>query len=161
MRGNRRLKWRSGRLSAALCVLLLSGTWVACGGDGVVDPPDEVSAIEPFVGTWDAEVFEVTSDADTTIVADLMVNGSFHINVQPSGTYTATLDFGGIPLVEIGQLSVTTGFVTLRPNDGDPATSAYTFVSPNYLRLEGPTDFDFNLDQVLDPAHALIELRRR
>ena len=132
----------------------------ACGDDGG-NGTEPDPAIAPFVGTWDAEVFTVTSDADPETVADLMVNGTFNINVQPSGTYTATLAFGGIPLVEIGTLSVAEDFLTLRPNGGDPATSAYTFVTDDYLRLIGPTEFDFNLDDELEPAEAHIELQRR
>lgn len=154
MRGRGR---RSG-WSVLLGVLL-----VACGGggggNGIVEPDP---AVVPFVGTWDAEVFTLTSVADPDIVADLMVNGSFTINVQPSGTYTATLWFGGVQVgVEIGTLSVAGGFITLRPNGGDPATSEYTFLEEDYLRLEGPTEFDFNLDEELEPADALIELQRR
>jgi hypothetical protein len=94
-------------------------------------------------------------------VADLMENGSFVIHVEPSGTYTATLTFGGFPLVEIGTLAVSGDFVILRPSGGDPATSAYDFVRSDYLRLDGPTDFDFNLDGELDPAQAHIELQKR
>jgi hypothetical protein len=133
---------------------------VACGAEGptVVEPDPTIA---PFVGTWDAQVFDVTSDADTTRVADLTVNGVFNINVQPSGTYTATLTFGGIPIVEIGIMSVAGGFITLRPNGGDPATSAFTLTRPDYLVLDGPTEFDFNQDLVLDPAQAHIELQRR
>jgi len=143
------------RVLAALAVLTL----VAACGDPVVPPtPTE---IEPFVGLWDAEVFAVTSDEDTTVVADLMVNGDFTINIEPSGTYTATLTFGGIPIPEIGQLSVGNGFITLRPNGGDPATSAYVFQGPDYLVLDGPTEFDFNQDLIPDPAQAHIEIRRR
>lgn len=131
---------------------------IGCGSDVIVPP---ANGVEPFVGTWDAEVFDVTSDEDTTVVADLTENGDFTINIQPSGNYTATLTFGGIPIVEIGQMSVSNGFITLRPNGGDPATSAYAFPSPDYLVLDGPTDFDFNLDLILDPAQAHIEIRRR
>ncbi|MEM7417438.1 MAG: hypothetical protein AAF389_18245, partial [Gemmatimonadota bacterium] len=133
----------------------------ACGGETIVDPPD-VDLVAPFVGTWDATVFDVTSDADTSVVADLTIDGEFVINVQASGLYTATLTFGGIPIVEIGQLRPTSdGFVTLQPNGGDPATSAFDFVRADYLTLDGPTEFDFNLDTVLDPAQAYIELQRR
>jgi hypothetical protein len=151
-------KRRNGWLGTFVVTALLA----ACGGSN--NPPLEPDqAIQPFVGTWDAEVFTVTSDADPTVVADLMENGSFFLNIQPSGFYTATLVFGGIPLVETGQMSVAGGFVTLRPNapDSRPATSAFTFLQSDYLRLAGPTDFDFNLDGELDPAQALIELRRR
>ncbi len=135
----------------------------ACGEGGpIVPPPEEDNGVAPFVGTWDATVFDITSVADTTIVADLLLNnGSFTINVQESGTYTATLTFGGQPLVEIGQLTSSNGFVTLRPIQGDPATSAFVFVRPDYFTLDGPTEFDFNLDQVLEPAALYAELQRR
>ncbi len=141
----------------------------ACGGSTTelpTDPPE----IEPFVGTWDAEVFRVRSDADTTIVADLIdIGGDFTLNVQPSGQYTAQLSFtatdslGIQPFVEIGEMSVTEGFVTLRPTvpPGSPASSAFTFVREDFLRLEGPTEFDFNLDEEPDPAQLLAELQRR
>jgi len=142
---------------------------VACGDDGVVEPPPS-EAIEPFVGTWDAEVFEVTSVAADSIVADLIeVGGSFTLNVQESGLYTAQLSFtatdslGIQPFVEIGEMSVSGDVVTLRPTTppGDPVSSTYTFVADDYLRLVGPTEFDFNLDDQPDPAELLAELRRR
>lgn len=153
------MRRRWNRWTGMALVLLTVG---ACGGDDSTGPPEEdPDAIAPFVGTWDAEVFTVTSDADPSIVADLMENGSFTINVQPSGTYTATLTFGGIPLVEIGEISVQGDFIILLPNGGEPATSSYEFVRSDYVRLEGPTEFDFNLDGELDPAQAFIELQRR
>lgn len=144
-----------------MMLALLAIVLPACGDDPVTPPPDE-DLVAPFVGTWDAAVFTVTSDADTSVVADLTIDGSFVINVQASGLYTATLTFGGIPLVEIGQLRPSSdGFVTLQPNGGDPATSSYDFVRADYLVLDGPTEFDFNLDTVLDPAQGYIELQRR
>lgn len=145
-------------LWAALLALAVAAA--ACGDPM---PPEQIEnpEIQPFVGTWDAVVFDVTSDADTTQVADLMIDGMFVVNFQPSGRYTATLTFGGIPLVEIGVISVSGDFVTLRPNGGDPATSEFDFAQPDSLILDGPTEFDFNLDEVLDPAQAHIELVRR
>lgn len=105
------------------------------------------------------------ADADTTIVADLVQNGSFVINVQPSGTYTATLVFAGLtPIVEIGQLTVSGGFVTLRPNQTPPcpvAPQRYQFTRSDYLILgPGPTCFPFRPGE-LDPGQAYIELERR
>lgn len=149
--------------------VLAAMAFAACGGSTVA-PPTEAPEVEPFVGTWDAETFRVTSDADTSIVADLLdIGGAFTLNVQASGQYTAQLSFtatdslGIQPFVEIGQLSVTDGFVTLRPTvpAGSPASSAYTFVREDFLRLVGPTEFDFNFDEDPDPAELFAELQRR
>ena len=65
----------------------------ACGSDPVaVDP-----AVAPFVGTWDAVVLTVIADAPPNIVADVLATGgSFWISVEPSGQYTATLEFIGL-----------------------------------------------------------------
>lgn len=154
--------WKVRREAKWLPVLLLTVTLAACGDDDSPNPVEPDPAIAPFVGTWDAEVFTVTSDADPSIVADLMENGSFFINVQPSGTYTASLEFGGTPLPpEVGMMTVSGNTITLNPSGADAATSEFTFVSEDYLRLEGPTEFDFNLDGELEPAQAFIELRRR
>ncbi|MDX1492455.1 MAG: hypothetical protein R3253_00170 [Longimicrobiales bacterium] len=155
-----------------MALLVLVSVVQACGGnDGILPPDDDLEAIEPFVGSWDAEEFRVTSDADTTIVADLIrdVDGVFQFTVEPSGTYTAQLSFtptDSLPtqvFVEIGQMSVTDGFITLRPSQppGPAVSSSYTFLSSDLLRLEGPTDFDFNLDGTLDPAQLYAELRRQ
>jgi len=139
-------------------------TAAACGKDTITGPvanPD----VEPFVGTWDARVFTVTADADTTIVADLIDNGSFVVNIQPSGTYTATLVYAGLsPIVEIGVLAVSDGFVTLRPNQTapcPPSPQRYEFTRTDYLVLgPGPTCFPFRPGE-LDPGQAYIELERR
>ena len=152
--GRQRFSW-TGTLFLAL---LFAG----CGEDTVVDPP-AVDLVAPFVGTWDAEVFTVTNDANTSQVADLMLDGSFTMNVQPSGTYTATLLFGDLsPIIEIGVLRPSeSGTVTLQPTGGDPATSVFVFEREDYLTLDGPTDFDFNLDGTPEEAQAYIELQRR
>ena len=133
----------------------------ACGGgsDVEVDP-----AVAPFVGTWDAEVLTMTSDADPGTVVDVLEFGAFYITVEPSGQYTATLVHPLGAAVEIGQMTVVGGTVILDPSlpaTAATATSAYTFDSEDYLVLDGPTTYDFNNDQVDDPAQAHIELQRR
>jgi hypothetical protein len=114
---------------------------------------------------WDAEDFVVTSDAQPPAVADLLDNGSFSLTVQPSGQYTAILTYGGLsPVVEFGQLSVvSTGFLRLTPTGGGPCLSnaSFTFGAADFLTIEGPTCFDFNLDGTLEAAQSHLELRRR
>jgi hypothetical protein len=157
----------------------------ACGGDGGgVTEPDSYRTTS-FVGTWDAVSFTVASRADPDVWADLLGNGTFNINVQRSGTYTATLAFdGGIPLVEIGTL-ISLGactpnapacyYVVLSPNGGHATASGFTstFFTPNTfvyysltgnhdrLLLIGPTEFVFNPDDGPEQADARIDLRLR
>src|SRR5688572_15225351 len=124
----------------AVCAAL---TLVACGTstDVDIDP-----AVEPFVGTWDAVVFTVTGDAPPNTVVDVLTLGAFWIAIQPSGNYTATLEFPGAP-PELGDLTVeSSSQLTLRPTGDDPAPSTYVFATPDSLVLDGPTEFDFNLD---------------
>lgn len=165
--------WKPRNVWTAWIALLAIAT--ACGGSdgpGLTDP-DPDPEIEPFVGLWDAEVFEVTSDADATIVARLIELGaSFTLNIEPSGTYTATLDLSQVeevdslgidPFVEIGKMAVNGNFVTLTPTTpaGPPVSGEVTFLGADYFRLVAPTEFDFNLDSELDPAELLVELRKR
>jgi hypothetical protein len=149
------------------CVVALTValTAVACGGDDPLvvqtDP-----AVAPFVGTWDAVDFTVTNDADTTTVpADLLKNGSFTINIQPSGLYTATLVLGALnPFVEIGQLTVSGSVLTLTPTGGPgpcPASSVFEFPDTDTLVLDGPTCLDVNGDGEDEDAQAHIVLERR
>lgn len=131
-------------------------------GDETIPGPDP--AVAPFVGTWDATEFTVTNDANPMQVADLLVNGSFFIVVEPSGLYTATLFFGQLPpFPEVGQISVSGGFITLMPSTGSPcpASSTYAFSGPDYVTLDGPSCFDFNLDGIREAATAHVELQRR
>lgn len=144
-------------LGSVCAVLVLAG----CGGSSTeveIDP-----AVEPFVGTWDAVVFTVTSTEPppNTVVVDVLTLGAFWIAIEPSGTYTATLEFPGAP-PEIGKLTIeSSAQLTLRPNGGDPAPSTYVFAASDSLVLDGGTEFDFNLDRVDEPGQAHIELLRR
>jgi len=144
-----------GWMGGACAVLMLAG----CGGSSTeveIDP-----AVEPFVGTWDAVAFTVTGDAPPNTVVDVLTLGAFWIAIEPSGTYTATLEFPGAP-PEIGKLTIESSTqLTLRPNAGDPAPSTYVFAAADSLVLDGATEFDFNLDGTNEPGQAHIELLRR
>jgi hypothetical protein len=142
-----------GPVSAALIL-------AACGGSSTgveIDP-----AVAPFVGTWDAVVFTVTGDEPPNIQDDVLTKyGPFWIDIQPSGSYAATIEFPGVP-PELGTVTIDSSTqLTLHPTGGDPAPSAYVFAAPDSLVLDGPTEFDLNGDFVPEPAQAHIELVRR
>jgi len=135
----------------------------ACSGGSEIEADP---AVAPFVGTWDAEAFEVTSDADPTIQVDVLaIPAAFYISIEPSGQYTATLEHPLGAAIEIGQLTVIGATVRLDPSipaDGVTATSSFVFTADDYLVLDGPTEYDFNGDFVADEAAtAHIELQRR
>ena len=153
--------WRTrcGPLLFALVVGALS----ACGSeDPLVSGNDP--AIEPFLGDWEATELVVVNDANASDSVDVLEEGGiFTINVQPSGTYTATLSFLGAPFVEIGQLSVFESTLILQPTQppGPSATSTFEFDGPDNLTLDGPLDFDFNGDGTPEPGQGHIELVRQ
>ena len=152
------MRW-IGRNELGLAITLLA--LVACGGGTEVEADPSVA---PFVGTWDATVLTMTSDAEPTLVYDVLQAGEFFIVVEPSGQYTASLDTVLGTAVEIGQLTVIGNTLRLDPTHppgASSATSTYAFTSADYLVLDGPTEFDFNGDQVRDPATAHFELQRR
>jgi hypothetical protein len=134
---------------------------VVVAGCGTSTDPDVDPAVEPFVGTWDAVVFTVTGDAPPNTVVDVLTLAAFWIAIEPSGTYTATIELPGA-LPEIGDLTVDgPSQLTLRPSVGPPAPSTYSFATPDSLVLDGATEFDFNLDGTDEPGQAHIELVRR
>jgi hypothetical protein len=131
---------------------------LGCGsGNGVVDP-----ALEPLVGSWEATTFTVRH-RDEDITADVLASGaSFQLVIEGSGRYTATLRAFQVDNVEKGTLTVSGSSITFRPREPeprDPVTSAWT-LDGGVLTLDGPTDFDFNLDGTPEPALAHIEFRR-
>lgn len=156
--GGRRARRRPRVLLTALTTtLILAG----CGGSdpaGIGNPDPDVA---PFVGTWEAVTFEVTNLADTTEVFDVVAAGSFTLDVQPSGFYTAILHISGSqPLPENGELSVIGESIRLSPTGGTGATAEYMFQGPDRVELNGPTEFDFNFDGEPESASAHMVLER-
>jgi hypothetical protein len=149
-------RWRD-RLAFGAALLLATG----CGASGGVEPDP---AVAPFVGTWDATVYEIWPESNPAGVIDVLdAFGPFRITVEPSGQYTAALE-ATPPQVQIGKLTVigTTIRLDVTTPPGEPsATASYSFTAEDYVVLDGSIEVDFNNDGARDPGGAHIELQRR
>jgi hypothetical protein len=142
-------------------MLIMATISAACGEDPIEADP----SVAPFVGLWEADSLTMTSDADTTMVDNLIAQGGFFtLSVEPSGQYTATIGLIGATSVEIGDLDVLASALQLnRTFPPPPASSVSTFVlvSDDFLILDGPSEYDFNRDGLPEGAQAHIELQRQ
>ena len=147
------------RLIRGLSLFLLSLT--GCG-DPAPTGPDPL--IEPFVGDWTATAFVLTSSVSELVSIDLIqLGGTFDLNIQPSGSYTAILIYAGLGQTEMGTISATSNTVTLNREfpSRENEVSAYQFIGDTVLILDGDTEFDFDFDGQEDPALAHFELLRK
>jgi hypothetical protein len=107
----------------------------------------------------------MTSDADTSVVDNLIAQGGFFtLSVEPSGQYTATIGVAGGTSVEIGDLDVLGTALQLNrtfPPPPSSSASAFVLVTDDFLILDGPSDYDFNRDGTPEAAQAHIELQRQ
>ena len=140
---------------------LLSLSFLGCG-DPVPTGPDPL--IEPFVGNWAATAFVLTSSVSDQVSIDLIqLGGTFDLNIQPSGSYTAILVYAGLGQTEIGTISVTATTVALNREfpTRENEISTYQFVGDSVLILDGDTEFDLDFDGHEDPTLAHFELLRK
>ena len=140
---------------------LLSLSFLGCG-DPVPTGPDPL--IEPFVGNWAATAFVLTSSVADQVSIDLIqLGGTFNLNIQPSGGYTAILVYAGLGQTEIGTISVTATTVALNREfpTRENEVSTYQFVGDTVLILDGDTEFDLDFDGQEDPTLAHFELLRK
>ena len=140
---------------------LLSLSFLGCG-DPVPTGPDPL--IEPFVGDWAATAVVLTSSVSDQVSIDLIqLGGTFALNIQPSGSYTAILVYAGLGQTEIGTISVTATTVALNREfpTRENEVSAYQFVGDTVLILDGDTELDLDFDGQADPTLAHFELLRK
>jgi len=115
------------------------------------------------VGFWEATRMVITNVANPTVAPDLIELGAkFTFDVEPSGQYTAILVFAGQSSTEIGMLTLNGNVLTMQRQHPSPqvSTSRIT-LEGDRLTMDGPTEFDFNLDGTPEAATAHIELVRK
>lgn len=137
----------------ALLVVVVLGLAACSGGDGGTDPdPDSGGSF--LTGEWIATLMRAQSVANPEARVDIIASGGeFTLSVQPSGRYTAILVAFGQSASESGTLSIVGNEVVF--NRTFPSVlvtrATWTRSGPN-VTLNGPTEFDFNLDGTAEPA---------
>ena len=126
----------------------------ACSDSTGLEPDD-------LAGTWEATAAVMTSVAEPTVSFDLIAEGgTLTIVLNADGGYVFTSAFPGeAPEIEIGTYSVAGDVLTITAVGEDPET--FTIARDgDTMTLTGDDDFDFNDDQVDEPATLVITMAR-
>ena len=152
---------RAFRVATKAVVVFLAGVAVSCGGDS--SGPDETPGPDFMVGDWMATVLVITSAVNPEVSVDLVVEGAtFTLSVQPSGRYTAILAGFGQSSSESGMLSVEGPHVVFRRSIPSVEVARSTWVREGAdVILTGPTEYDFNLDGMIEDGTIVISLTPR
>ena len=152
---------RALRSATRAVLVFLAGVAVSCGGDS--SGPGEMPGPDFMVGDWLATVLVVTSAVNPEVVADLIAMGAtFTLSVQPSGRYTAILAGFGQSSSESGTLSVEGMQVVFRRSIPSVEIARSTWVREGAdVILTGPTEYDFNLDGMVEDGTIVIRLTPR
>ena len=141
---------------------VLSVLVAACGGSDPTGGPtgQDLSFME---GAWSASVFQMTSQQNPALRVDVLASGGeFRITIERDGRYVAELEALGQSNVERGSITRSGTQLVLSPVSppGQPERVDWRIIDET-LVLDGPSEFDFDLDLSPEPAMAHIELVRR
>ena len=156
------LRW-SGLLYILPVILLAGGIFVGCGDDGGTDT--DLIVIGDFEGSWVAASYRVTSVANPQISVELVgLGGAFAWDADDEGEMTGrafipasmagvTLELqfqGAFDLIT--QDSVIVNFIPESPPFLENTRAGFTLVGDTFTILDENTMFDFDRDQVPEPA---------
>jgi len=147
-------------LSATLALIAVLG---ACGGDDGVSADPSVAFL---VGDWSATHMVVTPDLAPDQALDLVeAGGSFSINVQPSGQYTAVIGIPGFgaPPPELGTLTVEGDEIVFTRTSPPPRTvsrATYEEIAPGHVTFSGPSEVDLDGNGTMDAVTLEVEIVR-
>lgn len=135
---------------------------VACGDSDPVSPNPEIDFL---VGDWDAVRFEIAPNAAPDQSFDLIAEGgSFSLNVQPSGQYTAQLTVQGLPAPpEIGTIDVEGDELVIRRTTPAPETvtrATYSELASGRVVFSGPSQLDIDGDGTAEAITLEVEIVR-
>ncbi len=152
---------RAFKIASRGVLLFLVGVAVSCGGDS--SGPDETPGPDFMVGDCIAKAIVITSYVNPEVYVDLMAEGAtFTLSVPPSGRYSAILSGFGQSSSESGMLSVEGSQVVFRRSIPSVEVARSTWVREGTdVILTGPTEYDFNLDGMVEDGTIVVRLTPR
>lgn len=146
----------------AFVAVLGVGATVGCQNNNQILEAD--AAIVALAGTWEAAVFEFTSQTEPPVVRDLIEEGgSATLNLSINGAYTFTVVAPGEEEDVTRGFMVVEGSVLLVSDTSVPGeTTAYdmSFDGDTLTLTTTEVGFDFNNDSVSDAATLRLVLER-
>lgn len=119
--------------SRVLPLLLALASVPACED---VDPLEPRAELQPFLGAWRAESVEVTFDEPGLAPFELIASGgSFFLDVQPSGLFTASATFRLSTATRLGRLRLDDDSLVFEMDVPAPATERLAFERSGDLLL--------------------------
>jgi len=147
-----------------LLFLLSAGALAGCAGSEPAGPEGSgLTPLAPFVGTWDATSFVHTAKADSSLVVDIIAEGTrFVLVVQSAGTYSATATFANQSLTETGNIRLVGTRLILSPlNPPGPEDAVSYGLNGSTMTWDGDSEWDFASDGFPEPTSIHIVFRKR
>ena len=149
-------------LGALLVAMLIMAAAVGCED---IQPLDVDATLLALAGTWEASVFEYTSQVDTLQRVDLIEEGgSATLVISANGAYTLTVTPPSAnPYASSGFMILDSGFLFVTDNDvpGQATVYGMNFNGDTLALATNEVGFDFNGDSVEDPAVLELVLERQ
>ncbi|MFN8177903.1 MAG: lipocalin family protein [bacterium] len=142
---------------SGLALLVLLGTWTGCGKDDTTGPSPQ-----GVVGTWQATKIEYVQQSPPASVDLIALGATAQLVLDSDHTFVYTLTASGqSPDVNSGTWQLSGQVMTVSP-EGMPFSWQFEItLAANKLTLTGADgEFDFNGDDVMEPAKMNLEFSR-
>jgi hypothetical protein len=149
---------------ALITLLVLAAAVAGCASDSETSPAAPSPATQQGItGTWRATKAEFTSNANSSVKADIVATGSTLMLAFSGNSFTmTTTDPGAAPRITTGTWSASTDMVTMTPSGMSWSWQFDLTLNGNSLTLaNGGGEFDFNADGVNEPAKLTMVLARQ
>ena len=144
---------------------MVAFSWILFNCDKNATSPSSNNEDEPLneglIGEWLGTGFKFTNQNDSTQTINLILMGvSYSMTINQDSLYNSTTIFFGETLLETGSISTNGNQITITPNNADIRTGIYTLLDDSLAMVINDQEFDFNQDEIPEPAILSVELKK-